>query len=41
VYYARATTTGSFFVAPARAEETYFPEVWGRSDSARFTVTGP
>lgn len=39
VYYARATTTGSFFVAPAHAEETYFPEVFGRSDSGRFTVT--
>ena len=39
VYYARATTPGDFFVAPAHAEETYFPEVFGRSDSARFTVT--
>jgi uncharacterized protein YfaS (alpha-2-macroglobulin family) len=38
VYYARATTPGSFFVAPAHAEETYFPEVFGRSDSGRFTV---
>jgi len=38
VYYARATTPGSFFVAPAHAEETYFPEVFGRSDSSRFTV---
>ena len=41
VYYARATTTGSFFVAPVHAEETYFPEVFGRSDSARFNVTTP
>ncbi len=39
VYYARATTPGDFFVAPAHAEETYFPEVFGRSDSSRFTVT--
>ncbi len=39
VYYARATTPGDFFVAPAHAEETYFPEVFGRSDSGRFTVT--
>lgn len=39
VYYARATTTGDFFVAPAHAEETYFPEVFGRSDSSRFRVT--
>ena len=38
VYYARATAPGSFFVAPAHAEETYFPEVFGRSDSGRFTV---
>jgi alpha-2-macroglobulin len=38
VYYARATTPGSFFVAPAHAEETYFPEVFGRSDSSRFIV---
>jgi uncharacterized protein YfaS (alpha-2-macroglobulin family) len=40
-YYARATTTGSFFVAPAFAGESYFPEVFGRSDSGRFTVTAP
>ncbi len=38
VYYARATTPGDFFVAPAHAEETYFPDVFGRSDSGRFTV---
>jgi hypothetical protein len=40
VYYARATTVGDFFVAPAHAAETYFPEVFGRSDSVRFAV-GP
>ena len=40
VYYARATTPGDFFVAPAHAEETYLPEVFGRSDSSRFTVLG-
>ncbi len=39
VYYARATTPGDFFVAPAHAEETYFPEVFGRSDSSRFTIS--
>jgi hypothetical protein len=39
-YYARATTTGNFFVAPAHAEETYFPETFGRSDSGHFVV-GP
>ena len=38
VYYARATTPGEFIVPPARAEESYFPEVFGRSDSGRFTV---
>ena len=38
VYYARATTPGEFIVPPARAEESYFPEVFGRSDSSRFTV---
>ena len=39
VYYARATTPGHFIVPPARAEESYFPEVFGRSDSGFFTVT--
>ena len=39
VYYARATAPGDFFVAPAHAEETYLPEVFGRSDSSRFTIT--
>ncbi len=38
VYYARATTPGDYFVAPARAEESYFPDVFGRGDSSRFTV---
>ena len=38
VYYARATVPGDFFVAPAHAEESYFPEVFGRSDSGRFSV---
>ncbi|MYK26255.1 MAG: hypothetical protein F4052_04790, partial [Dehalococcoidia bacterium] len=38
VYYARATTPGDFFVAPTFAEETYLPEVFGRSDSGRFAV---
>ena len=38
VYYARATTPGDFFVAPTHAEETYFPEVFGRGDSSRFSV---
>lgn len=38
VYYARAAVPGDFFVAPVHAEETYFPEVFGRSDSGRFVV---
>lgn len=38
VDYARATAPGDFFVAPTHARETYFPEVFGRSDSGRFTV---
>ncbi|MDP2663018.1 MAG: Ig-like domain-containing protein [Dehalococcoidia bacterium] len=38
VYLARATTPGEFRVMPAMASETYFPEVWGRTDGAVFTV---
>ncbi|HKY51866.1 MAG TPA: hypothetical protein VJP45_11480, partial [Candidatus Limnocylindria bacterium] len=38
VYYARATTPGDFFIAPAHASETYFPEVFGRGDSSRLRV---
>ena len=38
IYYARATTPGSFFVPPAHVEESYFPEVFGRSDSSRFII---
>ena len=41
VYFARASTPGDFFVAPAHAEEAYLPEVFGRSDSSRFTVHAP
>jgi alpha-2-macroglobulin len=33
-YLARATTPGTFVVPPARAEEMYSPEVFGRSSSA-------
>ncbi|MCE9645321.1 MAG: hypothetical protein K8S20_04920 [Chloroflexi bacterium] len=32
-YIARATTPGTFIVPPARAEEMYSPEVFGRSSS--------
>ena len=38
IYYVRATSAGDFFVAPAHAEEAYFPDVFGRSDSGRFVV---
>ncbi len=38
VYFARATTPGQFVAPPARAEETFFPEVFGRGDSDRFIV---
>ena len=40
VYYARATTAGEFIVPPARVKESYFPEVFGPSDSGRFSVLG-
>ncbi|MEK6752073.1 MAG: alpha-2-macroglobulin family protein [Chloroflexota bacterium] len=32
-YFARATTPGAFIVPPAKAEEMYSPEVFGRSSS--------
>jgi uncharacterized protein YfaS (alpha-2-macroglobulin family) len=37
-YVARATTPGTFVVPPARAEEMYSPEVFGRSSSATVIV---
>ena len=37
-YVARATTPGSFVVPPARAEEIYAPEVFGRSGTDRVIV---
>jgi alpha-2-macroglobulin len=37
-YFARATTPGDFVVPPARAEEMYAPETFGRSASDRLTV---
>jgi uncharacterized protein YfaS (alpha-2-macroglobulin family) len=37
-YTARATTPGAFVVPPARAEEMYAPETFGRSSSARVVV---
>jgi uncharacterized protein YfaS (alpha-2-macroglobulin family) len=38
VYFARATTAGSYAVRPSRVQETYFPDVWGRTDSGVFVV---
>ncbi len=37
-YVARATTPGEFIVPPAKAEEMYSPEVFGRSASDRLIV---
>ncbi len=37
-YYARATTPGEFVVPPAKAEEMYSPETFGRSASDRVFV---
>jgi len=37
-YVARATTPGSFVVPPAKAEEMYSPEVFGRSGTDRVIV---
>ena len=37
-YVARATTPGTFVVPPAKAEEMYSPEVFGRSTSDRVIV---
>ena len=37
-YVARATTPGNFVVPPAKAEEMYSPEVFGRSGSDRVIV---
>jgi uncharacterized protein YfaS (alpha-2-macroglobulin family) len=37
-YVARATTPGTFVVPPAKAEEMYQPETFGRSSSAKVIV---
>jgi uncharacterized protein YfaS (alpha-2-macroglobulin family) len=34
----RATTPGQFHVIPTTAQESYFPEVYGRGDGQLFTV---
>jgi uncharacterized protein YfaS (alpha-2-macroglobulin family) len=38
-YLMRASVPGEFLVMPANAYEMYFPEVFGRSDGGKFTVT--
>jgi uncharacterized protein YfaS (alpha-2-macroglobulin family) len=40
-YAARATTPGTFVVPPAKAEEMYMPETFGRSGSDRVIVEQP
>ena len=37
-FVSRATTPGTFVVPPAKAEEMYFPEVFGRSASDQVIV---
>ncbi len=39
-YVARATTPGTFVVPPAKAEEIYAPEVFGRSGGDVVVVEG-
>ena len=38
VYYARATTAGTFTAPPVTATESDYPDVFGRSDGGAFTV---
>jgi len=38
-YCARATTAGEFVVPPAKAEEMYSPEVFGRSSSSKVIIS--
>jgi uncharacterized protein YfaS (alpha-2-macroglobulin family) len=38
VYYARATTPGTYLMPPVVASESNFPDVFGRSDSGMLTV---
>eukprot|EP01089_Gocevia_fonbrunei_P003224 TRINITY_DN1313_c0_g5_i1.p1 TRINITY_DN1313_c0_g5~~TRINITY_DN1313_c0_g5_i1.p1 ORF type:complete len:199 (+),score=49.43 TRINITY_DN1313_c0_g5_i1:518-1114(+) len=37
-YFVRATSEGTFIAPPAKAEEMYAPEVYGRSDSCRVVI---
>jgi uncharacterized protein YfaS (alpha-2-macroglobulin family) len=38
-YLMRASVPGTFLVMPSNAYQMYFPEVFGRSDGGKFTVT--
>jgi hypothetical protein len=38
VYYIRASVPGEYMVIPTTAYQMYWPEVFGRSDGAKFTV---
>ncbi len=38
-YFLRALVPGSFQHLPARAEELFFPEIFGRTEGSRFEVT--
>lgn len=40
-FVARATTPGDFLMKPAKAEEMYTPEVFGRSPGGRFQIDLP
>ncbi|MCY4666069.1 MAG: hypothetical protein OXC00_15545, partial [Acidimicrobiaceae bacterium] len=40
-YVVRATTPGTFVVPPAKAEEIYAPEVFGRSGTDTVVVQDP
>ena len=37
-YQIRAGLDGTYNVLPARAEQMYFPDVFGRSDGAQFVI---
>lgn len=38
-YYLQANIPGEYQVMPAQARQTYFPEVFGRSDGMKFSIT--
>ena len=38
LYKERASVPGEFLTMPALAYEMYFPQVWGRSDGATFSI---